>query len=185
MNRLRVVKAVDFGMYLDGGDAGEILLPARYVPEGCSVGDELDVFLYLDSEERLVATTQTPLAQVGDFAYLQVAWVNNYGAFLDWGLMKDLFVPFREQKLKMQKGRSYIVHLHIDEESYRLMASAKVERYLSDEMPPYREGDEVQILVWQKRIWALRSLWTTVFPVWSMRMTCSGLYIRETVCRPI
>ena len=87
MNRLRVVKAVDFGMYLDGGDAGEILLPARYVPEGCSVGDELDVFLYLDSEERLVATTQTPLAQVGDFAYLQVAWVNNYGAFLDWGLM--------------------------------------------------------------------------------------------------
>ena len=72
MNRLRVVKAVDFGMYLDGGDAGEILLPARYVPEGCSVGDELDVFLYLDSEERLVATTQTPLAQVGDFAYLQV-----------------------------------------------------------------------------------------------------------------
>ena len=147
MNRLRVVKAVDFGMYLDGGDAGEILLPARYVPEGCSVGDELDVFLYLDSEERLVATTQTPLAQVGDFAYLQVAWVNNYGAFLDWGLMKDLFVPFREQKLKMQKGRSYIVHLHVDEESYRLMASAKVERYLSDEMPPYREGDEVQILV--------------------------------------
>ena len=150
MNRLRVVKAVDFGMYLDGGDAGEILLPACYVPEGCSVGDELDVFLYLDSEERLVATTQTPLAQVGDFAYLQVAWVNNYGAFLDWGLMKDLFVPFRAQKLKMQKGRSYIVHLHVDEESYRLMASAKVERYLSDEMPPYREGDEVQILVWQK-----------------------------------
>ena len=150
MNRLRVVKAVDFGMYLDGGDAGEILLPARYVPEGCSVGDELDVFLYLDSEERLVATTQTPLAQVGDFAYLQVAWVNNYGAFLDWGLMKDLFVPFREQKLKMQRGQSYIVHLHIDEESYRLMASAKVEHYLSDEMPPYSEGDEVQVLVWQK-----------------------------------
>ena len=150
MNRLRVVKAVDFGMYLDGGDAGEILLPASYVPEGCSVGDELVVLLYLESEESLVATTQTPLAQVGDFAYLQVAWVNNYGAFLDWGLMKDLFVPFREQKLKMQKGRSYIVHLHVDEESYRLMASAKVERYLSVEMPPYREGDEVQILVWQK-----------------------------------
>ena len=81
MNRLRVVKAVDFGMYLDGGDAGEILLPACYVPEGCSVGDELDVFLYLDSEERLVATTQTPLAQVGDFAYLQVAWVTITGRF--------------------------------------------------------------------------------------------------------
>lgn len=150
MNRLMVVKRVDFGMYLDGRDAGEILLPARYVPEGCKVGDELDVFLYLDSEERLVATTQKPLAQVGDFAYLQVAWVNNYGAFLDWGLMKDLFVPFREQKVKMQKGKSYVVHLHVDEETYRLVASAKVERYLSDEMPPYAEGDEVGILVWQR-----------------------------------
>ncbi len=150
MNRLSVVKTVDFGMYLDGGDAGEILLPSRYVPEGCAVGDELDVFIYLDNEERLIATTQKPLAQVGDFAYLEVAWVNNYGAFLDWGLMKDLFVPFREQKLKMQKGRSYIVHLHIDRETYRLMASAKVERFLSEEMPPYQEGDEVQVLVWQK-----------------------------------
>ncbi len=150
MNRLRVAKAVDFGLYLDGGEAGEILLPARYVPEGCGVGDVLDVFLYLDNEERLVATTQVPLAQVGDFAFLRVAWVNEYGAFLDWGLMKDLFVPFREQKQKMEKGRSYVVHLHVDEESYRLMASAKVERYLSGKMPPYYEGDEVRALVWQK-----------------------------------
>lgn len=150
INHLTVVKTVDFGLYLDGGNAGEILLPSRYVPEGCRVGDELDVFLYLDSEERLIATTRKPLAQVGDFAYLQVAWVNNYGAFLDWGLMKDLFVPFREQKMKMQRDRSYIVHLHIDEESYRIVASAKVERYLSDAMPPYRAGDEVQMLVWQK-----------------------------------
>ena len=150
MNRLRVVKAVDFGMYLDGGDAGEILLPARYVPEGCSVGDELDVFLYLDSEERLVATTQTPLAQVGDFAYLQVAWVNNYGAFLDWGLMKDLFVPFREQKMKIQKGKRYVVHVHLDEESYRIVASAKVEHYLSTEKPEYQPGQEVNVMVWQR-----------------------------------
>lgn len=150
INRLKVVKFVDFGLYLDGGAEGEILLPSRYVPEGVQVGDELDVFLYLDSEERLIATTEQPKAMVGDFAYLQVAWVNNFGAFLDWGLMKDLFVPFREQKMKMQKGHSYIVHLHIDEESYRIMASAKVERYLSKEMPPYAEGDEVDILVWQK-----------------------------------
>ncbi|MCD8319104.1 MAG: S1-like domain-containing RNA-binding protein [Paraprevotella sp.] len=149
-NRLTVVKAVDFGMYLDGGYAGEILLPLRYVPEGCRVGDELDVFLYLDSEERLVATTLKPLAEVGDFACLQVAWVNQFGAFLDWGLMKDLFVPFREQKMKMQKGNRYIVHVHIDEDSYRIVASAKVEHYLSDETPSYHAGDEVQILVWQK-----------------------------------
>lgn len=150
VNTLTVVKSVDFGMYLDGGEAGEILLPQRYVPQGCQPGDELDVFIYLDSEERLIATTQMPLAVVGDFAYLKVAWVNNYGAFLDWGLMKDLFVPFREQKIKMQKDRSYIVHLHIDEETYRIMASAKVERFLSEEFPPYQEGEEVEILVWQK-----------------------------------
>ncbi len=150
MNRLEVVREVDFGMYLDGGDTGDILLPARYVPSGCRPGDVLDVFLYLDSEERIVATTQTPLAMVGDFAYLQVAWVNNFGAFLDWGLMKDLFVPFREQKTKMQKGQSYIVHLHVDEESYRIMASAKVERYLDKDMPPYRPGEEVDLLVWTK-----------------------------------
>lgn len=149
-NRLTVVKTVDFGMYLDGGEAGEILLPLRYVPCDAKIGDELDVFIYLDSEERLVATTQRPLAQVGDFAYLKVAWVNNFGAFLDWGLMKDLFVPFREQKLRMQKDKSYIVHVHIDEETYRVMASAKVERYLSDDFPPYQEGDEVEVLVWQK-----------------------------------
>lgn len=150
MNRLRVVKFVDFGLYLDGGQSGEILLPSRYVPRNVRVGDELDVFLYLDSEERLIATTECPKAMVGDFAYLQVAWVNNYGAFLDWGLMKDLFVPFREQKVKMQKGQSYIVYLHVDEESYRIMASAKVDRFLSKETPPYEEGDEVNILVWQK-----------------------------------
>lgn len=150
MNRLEVVRAVDFGMYLDGGDTGDILLPARYVPSGCRPGDVLDVFLYLDSEERIVATTQTPLAQVGDFAYLQVAWVNNFGAFLDWGLMKDLFVPFREQKTKMRKGQSYIVHLHVDEESYRIMASAKVEHFLDTGMPPYGPGEEVGILVWKK-----------------------------------
>ena len=150
VNTLTVVKSVDFGMYLDGGEAGEILLPQRYVPQGCQPGDELDVFIYLDSEERLIATTQMPLAVVGDFAYLKVVWVNNYGAFLDWGLMKDLFVPFREQKIKMQKDRSYIVHLHIDEETYRIMASAKVERFLSEEFPPYQEGEEVEILVWQK-----------------------------------
>ena len=150
MNRLTVVKAVDFGLYLDGGREGEILLPSRYVPENTQIGDEIDVFLYLDSEERLIATTEHPKAMVGDFAYLQVAWVNNFGAFLDWGLMKDLFVPFREQKMKMLKGQSYIVHLHIDEESYRIMASAKVERFLSKDMPPYKEGDEVDVLVWQK-----------------------------------
>lgn len=147
---MTVVKQVDFGMYLDGDDEGEVLLPSRYVPEGCKPGDELDVFVYLDSEERLVATTQTPLARVGDFAYLEVSWVNEYGAFLNWGLMKDLFCPFREQKMKMEKGKSYIVHVHLDDESYRIVASAKVEHYLDTSFPPYRHADEVDLLVWQK-----------------------------------
>lgn len=150
-NTLKVVKRVDFGLYLDGGrKLGEILLPSKYVPENTQIGDELEVFLYLDQEERIVATTEEPYAQVGDFAFLEVAWVNQFGAFLDWGLMKDLFVPFREQKMKMQKGKSYIVHIHLDEESYRIMASAKVERYLDDSYPPYQVGDEVEVLIWQK-----------------------------------
>lgn len=149
-NQLEVVKEVDFGVYLDGGDDGEILLPSRYVPEGCKPGDVLNVFIYLDNEERLIATTLQPKVQVGEFACLEVAWINEYGAFLDWGLMKDLFVPFREQKMKMQKGRSYVIHTHVDEESYRIMASAKVERYLSKEKPDYQPGQEVEIMIWQR-----------------------------------
>ncbi len=149
-NKLEVVKEVEFGMYLDGGEEGKILLPLRYVPEECKVGDKLNVFIYLDNEERLVATTLTPLVQVGQFACLEVAWVNQYGAFLDWGLMKDLFVPFREQKLKMHVGRKYVVHAHLDDESYRIVASAKVERYLSKERAAYQPGEEVEILIWQK-----------------------------------
>lgn len=148
-NTLRVVKEVDFGMYLDGGEEGEILLPSRYVPENCKPGDELTVFIYLDNEERLVATTLTPLVQVGEFACLEVAWINQYGAFLNWGLMKDLFVPFREQKMKMQVGKQYVIHAHLDDESYRIVASAKVDRYLS-EKAPYEPGQEVSILIWQK-----------------------------------
>ena len=159
MNRLKVVKQVAFGLYLDGGPVhGEILLPSRYVPDGTNIGDTLEVFLYLDQDERLVATTERPLAQVGDFAWLEVAWVNNFGAFLHWGPMKDLFVPFREQKMKMQKGNRYIVHVHLDEESHRIMASAKVEKFLSQEMPPYRMGDKVEVLIWQKTDLGLKAI---------------------------
>ena len=149
-NLLEVVKEVDFGVYLDGGDDGEILLPTRYVPDGCKPGDVLNVFIYLDMDERLIATTLHPYVKIGEFACLEVAWVNQYGAFLDWGLMKDLFVPFREQKMKMQKGNSYVVHVHLDDDSYRIVASAKIEKYLSDDMPEYNPDDEVEVLVWQK-----------------------------------
>ena len=149
-NRLQILRQVDFGMYLDGGEIGDILLPQRYIPKDAKVGDFIDVFLYLDMEERLVATTEKPLVQVNQFAFLEVKWINQFGAFLDWGLMKDLFCPFREQKMRMEIGKSYIVHVHVDEESYRIMASAKVEHYLSQRVPDYQQGDAVDALIWQK-----------------------------------
>lgn len=151
-NTLRVVKSVDFGLYLDGGENGEILLPSRYVPkemangtvpqkavngtvlneavsDGSPVGKELEVFIYLDQDERLIATTEHPLAKVGEFAWLECAWTNEYGAFLNWGLMKDLFCPFREQKVRMERGKKYYVYVMEDQKTHRLMATAKVERY--------------------------------------------------------
>lgn len=128
-NTLRVVKRVDFGLYLDGGENGEILLPARYVPDGIAVGQDIEVFLYLDQDERLIATTEHPLAKVGEFAWLECAWTNEYGAFLNWGLMKDLFCPFGEQKVRMERGKKYYVYVMEDPKTHRLMATAKVERY--------------------------------------------------------
>ena len=100
-NTLRIKKRTDFGLYLDGGDEGNILLPNRYVPKGYVIGQEIEVFLYLDQDERIVATTEHPIAKVGEFAWMECAWTNEYGAFLNWGLMKDLFCPFREQKTRM------------------------------------------------------------------------------------
>lgn len=149
-NDMKVLRMVDFGAYLDAGDIGEILLPNRYVPEGCKVGDEVNVFVYLDSEERLVATTQKSLVEVNHFACLEVKWVNEHGAFLDWGLMKDLFCPFKEQKQKMQVGYKYVVYAYIDAVTYRIVASAKLEKFISNERPPYSKGDEVDIIVCQK-----------------------------------
>lgn len=150
-NTLRITRFTDHGAYLDGGDLGEILMPKAYVRPEMHTGTEVDVFVYLDQSERLVGTLETPLARVGDFAFLKVAWVNEYGAFLDWGLMKDLFVPFREQKKPMQQGRSYLVYIYIDEETQRIAASAKVERYLQPAtIAQYHKGQEVEIVVQQK-----------------------------------
>lgn len=158
---LKVNRQVEFGFYLDGGEQyGEVLLPNGEIRPDIDVhiGEPLEVFLYLDTQERIVATTHMPLAQVGDFAYLEVAWVNNFGAFLHWGPLKDLFVPFREQKMKMMKGHSYIVHVHLDPETYRIMASAKVEHFLSQDFPPYRTGDQVELLIWQKTDLGLKAI---------------------------
>ena len=151
-----------FGIYLDGGKEGDILMPQKYVPQGVKIGDDVSCFIYLDQDERPIATTETPLAKVGEFAYLECTWVNEYGAFLNWGLMKDIFCPFREQKRKMEIGERYIVYIYIDEESYRIVASAKVEHFLTDVLTiknkdseetddnKIETGAELPILIWQK-----------------------------------
>ena len=146
-NSLRVIKEVDFGVYLDGENEGEILMPIRYVPKECQVGDVVDVFLYLDSEDRPIATTEKPYAQVGEFAMLRVKSVNKIGTFLDWGIMKDLLVPFREQKVTMAEERSYLVYIHVDEESRRIVASAKLNKFLNKTIPEYVIGQEVDLMI--------------------------------------
>ncbi len=147
INRLPVVKEVDFGLYLDGGEEGEILLPARYVPKGCKVGDEIDVFIYFDSEDRIIATTERPYAMVGEFALLKVASISKHGVFLDWGLPKDLLLPFNEQATRMSEGKSYVVRLFLAEESRRIAASGKINDFLHEEdlENTFKAGEEVHL----------------------------------------
>ncbi|MDH5591318.1 MAG: S1-like domain-containing RNA-binding protein [Gammaproteobacteria bacterium] len=147
LNTLTVIKTVDFGLYLDGGDLGEILLPNRYVPEGSTVGGQLEVFVYLDSDDLPIATTETPKAMVGECAYLEVVAVNQVGAFLDWGLPKDLLVPFGEQQKTMQVGQSYMVYLYVDPASERITASSKLDKFLADTSPYYKDQQQVDLQV--------------------------------------
>lgn len=148
-NRLKVVKLVDFGAYLDGGDGVEILLPAKYIETPLEPGDEIDVFIYRDSEERLVATTEHPFAHVGEFAYLQVSAVNRVGAFLDWGLTKQLLVPFSEQTVKLREGMICLVYVYLDDVTKRIVASAKIDKFLGNKYPSYKVGDRVEALIYK------------------------------------
>ena len=147
INHLYVVKEVDFGIYLDGGDLGEILMPKRYVPEGTQPEDTIDAFIYLDSEDRLVATTEKPLAMVEEFALLEVVAVTPVGAFLNWGLPKDLFVPFREQRQPMEEGRKYLVYVYVDTNTKRIAASSKIENYLDNIPVDYDVDEEVDLII--------------------------------------
>ena len=151
-NSLQVVKQTDFGLYLDGGADGEILLPNRYVPKGepSEIGDWLNVFVYLDSEDRLIATTEKPKAQVGGFASLKVAEINKVGLFLDWGLPKDLLLPHSEEKRPLQVGDYCVVHVYLDKRSKRITATARLDRYLDNTPPRYKVGDAVDLLVVEK-----------------------------------
>lgn len=147
-NNLKVLKLVDFGAYLDGGNNIEILLPSRYIKSPLQIGDLIDVFIYTDSEDRLIATTESPLIKVGEFAYLTVKQVTQFGAFLDWGLPKDLLVPFREQKTRMKEDVEYLVYAYLDDTTKRIVASSKIEKFLGNKIPCYKNGESVNILVY-------------------------------------
>lgn len=149
-NWLPVLRSTDIGLILDGGDLGEILMPSRYVSTGWKEGEPVEVFLMLDSEDRLTATTDKPLAMVGEFALLRVVAVTGIGAFLDWGLPKDLLVPFREQKMPLREGQSVIVRIYLDERSGRIAASAKLDRFLDRGRPDYQPGEKVNLLICSK-----------------------------------
>jgi predicted RNA-binding protein (virulence factor B family) len=149
-NNLRVVKKISIGCYLDGGEHGEILLPRRYVPEDIKVDEYIDVFIYFDSEDRIIATTEEPKIKLGEMGLLKVVSVTHAGAFLDWGLTKDIFVPFKEQKQRMEVDKWYVVGLYIDYETNRLAASAKVDKFIDNTPPEYEVGQEVDILIYNK-----------------------------------
>jgi hypothetical protein len=146
-NPLTVVAINNNGAYLDGGDLGEILLPNRYLPEGCSLNSSINVFLYLDSADRLVATTTSPLAQVGQFASLKVAQVNKIGAFLDWGLPKDLLVPYNQQHTKMEVNKYYLVRVFLDQKTDRIVASSKLDKFIDIWPADYQTGDKVDLII--------------------------------------
>jgi predicted RNA-binding protein (virulence factor B family) len=176
MNSLKVVKEVDFGVYLDGEELGEILLPKRYVTRECLPGNIIDCFIYFDSEDRIIATSKKPLAVAGEFAFLKVVNVNKIGAFMDWGLMKDLLVPFNEQNKKLEEGKSYVVFIYVDEEKRGIVGSAKVEDFLDNEPHDYTEGQEVDLLIYGQSDMGYKAI---------INNNHSGIIYKNEVFRPI
>ncbi len=176
INTFSVVKLVDFGAYLNGEELGEILLPSRDVPTGCQAGDQLQAFLYNDSSDRLIATTQMPLAQVGDLVRLQVVDVNPVGAFLDWGLPKDLLVPKSEQLEPMHKGLSYLVYVTLDPSGRRIFASTKLDRFFSARQVDVQEGEQVDMIIIDRSEIGYRAV---------VNKLCLGLLYKNEVFEPI
>lgn len=146
-NTLPVIAVMANGAYLDAGELGEILLPNRYLPENCQIDDQIKVFIYVDSADRLIATTETPLAQVGQFASLKVSQVNKMGAFLDWGLPKDLLAPYNEQHSPMEVGKYYLVHIYLDKSTERLVATSKIDRFIDIWPADYQKWDKVNLII--------------------------------------
>lgn len=149
-NTLPIARFVDFGLYLDGGDGLEILMPRRYVPADAAVGQELRVFVYQDAEARLIATDEHPYATVGQFAYLRINSVNQIGAFADWGTSKELLIPHREQAVPMETGRRYIIYIYIDQISGRIAGTSRLDKHLGNIPPTFEPGEEVEALIWKR-----------------------------------
>ena len=176
INHLEVVKKVDFGVYLDGDELGEILLPERDVPPGCVVGEGLDVFVHLDSEDLLIATTQMPKAMVGECAFLKVVEINAVGAFLDWGLPKDLLVPYSEQQKPMVVGQSYVVYVYVDEETDRIAASSRLNKFVVDSSPYFKVQQKVELLICEQTDLGYKAV---------VNQSVIGLLFNSDVIRPV
>jgi len=176
-NTLKVLRGSTPGVYLDGGDLGEILLPNRYVPGQIAQGDQLEVFVYRDSEDRLVATTETPRATVGEVATLKVVSVNRQiGAFLDWGLAKDLLLPFREQTGPVRAGQDVVVRVYLDKKTQRIVASMKLNRDSALESPTFREGQPVEFLITERTALGYKAVVEGLHP---------GLLYHESISIPV
>ncbi|MBK8185930.1 MAG: GntR family transcriptional regulator [Cellvibrio sp.] len=175
-NQLTVVKLTDFGIFLDGGKFGNILLPKRYVTEDMKLGSRLNLFIHLDSDDSMIATTLTPKAQVGECAYLQVKDVNQAGAFLDWGLAKDLLVPYGEQQQPMQLGQSYVVCLYLDSYTGRITASSRLNRHLEERATGFKVQQSVDLLICGKSEMGYKAV---------INHTHLGLIFRDEAFKPL
>lgn len=176
-NKLTINRFVESGAYLDAGNGLEILMPRRYTTAEMHPGDEVEVFVYLDQANKPVATTETPLAKVNEFACLEVSWLNEYGAYLGWGLLKDLFVPFAQQRGRMEQGGSYIVYIYVDEVTGRLVGTSKISRHISDNTGTLAAGREVEILVYKRTALGYKAI--------ILGPNCEGLIYHNELFRPL
>lgn len=149
-NKLTILRNTPVGLYLGENEDEVVLLPKKFIEPEFEVGQEIEVFIYKDSEDRIIATRLKPFVEVNHFAYLFVSEVTKYGAFLDWGLEKDLFVPFKEQKQEMQEGKAYVVYVYIDEVTDRIVASNKINKFISNEVLTVKQGDEVDLMIYNQ-----------------------------------
>jgi len=175
-NRLKINRFVDFGAYVDGGDLGEILVPLKYIPENLVEEDEIDVFVHLDGEERYVATTEDVKAEVGECASMEITAVSDHGAFADWGLVKNLFIPFREQKFKLIVGDKAIIYVYIDEITNRLAGTTKIENHIKYESASFREKERVKVLIFRKTPSGYLAI---------IENRCLGMIYQNEVYRPL